>query len=172
MSLVDYQERETVQFFDVRLNLLPEIVAPLDGAELVPIAPAPTIEQIRQLEDVLRAGPTLDMSDMTSHHFAEGLYGRELFIPAGTVLTGKMHKRGQLNVLAQGDITVWTEQGMKRLQAPAVIPSGAGIKRVGYAHTDCVWITIHATHETDLVKLEEQLIEPEPVRAIESQGEG
>ena len=138
----------------------PKEVAPVELPKM------PTLEQIRALEDVLFAGPTIDMDQHTSHHFADGLYGRELFIPAGTIITGKMHKGRHLNVLAKGDITVWTEQGMKRLQAPAVIVSEPGTKRVGYAHTDTVWITVHASEETDLGALEAELIEPEPMRQL------
>ena len=147
-------------FYDLDINLTPA------RTDMVPLPNIPTLEQIRQLEDLLWQGPTLDVDEITTHHFSEGLYGREIRIPAGTILTGKMHRQGQINVLAQGDITVWTEQGMKRLQAPAVIVSGPGCKRVGYAHSDVVWITVLASEETDLVRLEQQLIEPEPVRQI------
>lgn len=149
--------------YDVTLTLSPPDTA---GTALAALPNVPTLAMIHRLEDALFAGPTIDMDALTSHHFADGLYGRELFIPAGTVLTGKMHKGRHLNVLAKGDITVWTEQGMKRLQAPAVIVSEAGTKRVGYAHTDTVWITVHASEETDLARLEEQLIEPEPARRL------
>ena len=126
----------------------------------------PTIEQIWRLEDAIAAtGECFDVEDRTTHHFAEGLYGRELFIRAGEVLTGKMHKHGQINILAQGSIEVWTEGGMKRLDAPCVIASPPGTKRVGYAYTDVVWVTVSATQETDLAALELQLIEPEgPLR--------
>jgi hypothetical protein len=44
------------------------------------------------------------------------------------------------------------------LEASTVIKSKPGIKRVGYAHEDTVWITVHPTDETDLDKLEENLI--------------
>jgi hypothetical protein len=94
----------------------------------------------------------------THHHFAPGQYARELHIPQGMLLTGKIHKHAHLNIISKGDITVWTEDGMKRIKAPATIVSKPGMKRVGYAHEDTVWTTIHATNETDLVKLEEELI--------------
>lgn len=126
----------------------------------------PTLAQIWRLEDAIAAsGAAMDTDALTQHHFAEGLYARELLIPAGTVLTGKMHKHGQINVLAQGSIEVWTEEGMKRLEAPCIIASPPGTKRVGYAYTDVVWVTVSATEETDLEALEAQLIEPEgPLR--------
>lgn len=128
------------------------------SAELVELTHVPTREQIVRLEDQLRAMPQVEI--ITTHHFANGLYAREIFIPAGTLLTGKVHKTEHFNIVSLGDITVWTEHGMRRVQAPFSMVSKPGTKRVGYAHTDTVWTTIHATNETDLDKLEAELIEP------------
>ena len=94
----------------------------------------------------------------TTHHFAKGIYAREILIKAGTLLTGKIHKTEHLNIVSKGSITVWTEDGMKRVDAPFTMVSRPGTKRVGYAHEDTVWTTIHATDETDLEKLEAELI--------------
>jgi hypothetical protein len=115
-------------------------------------------EQIVMLENFMREQPQVDISPV--HHFADGIYAREITIPAGTLLTGKVHKTEHLNIVSKGDITVWTEHGMKRVQAPFTMVSKPGTKRVGYAHEDTVWTTIHATKETDLDKLEAELIEP------------
>lgn len=93
-----------------------------------------------------------------THHFSTGIYAREIFIPKGTTLTGKIHRTEHLNIISQGDISVMTEHGIKRLKAPCTIVSKPGTKRVGYAHEDTVWTTIHGTNETDLVRLEEELI--------------
>jgi len=106
----------------------------------------------------------------TTHHFAPGIYAREIFIPKGTILTGKIHRLGHLNVLSLGDISVMTEHGIRRLIAPCTILSSAGIKRVGYAHEDSIWTTFHAnpTDEQDLEKLESHFIVPS-FDALESQ---
>jgi hypothetical protein len=92
----------------------------------------------------------------TTHHFAPGVYMREVFIPKDTVVTGAIHKTEHLNILSQGEISVWTEDGLKRIKASSVIPSKPGIKRAGYAHEDSVWITIchNPTNENDTEKLE------------------
>ena len=119
----------------------------------------PTREQILALEGEMRKLPQMDLPPV--HHFAKGIYARELRIPAGTLLTGKVHRTEHLNILSAGEITVWTEDGMKRVSAPFTIVSRPGTKRVGFAHTDCVWTTIHGTEETDLERLEAELIEPE-----------
>lgn len=92
------------------------------------------------------------------HNFSKGLYARELHIPAGTLLVGKIHKFKNLNILSQGDISILTEDGPKRIKAPYTVVSEPGAKRVGFAHTDCVWTTIHATEETDVDKIENEVI--------------
>lgn len=113
-------------------------------------------EKLARLEAALFAGNPVDLP--VKHHFSRGVYARELFIPKGTVLVGKIHKYSQINIVNLGDISVLTEDGVKRVKAGATIVSPAGIKRAGYAHEDTVWTTIHGTHETDLDKLEDELI--------------
>jgi quercetin dioxygenase-like cupin family protein len=114
--------------------------------------------KILALEAVMMEMKEHQVVFQVTHHFAPGVYMRELFIPKGTTLTGKIHKTEHLNILSQGDLTVWTEEGMKRLKASSVILSKPGIKRAGYAHEDSIWITVHPTDERDLEKLEELLI--------------
>ena len=92
------------------------------------------------------------------HYFAKGLYAREIFIPKGTLLTGKIHRTEHLNIISKGDISVVTEEGTKRITAPFTMIAKPGTKRVGYAHEDTVWTTVHATDETDLEKIELELI--------------
>ena len=123
----------------------------------------PSYDQIKALECEIAKLPPAETVE--SHHFANGIYGRELFIPAGTVLTGKIHKHSTLNVLIEGRITVTTPSGIQTIEAPAVFVSPPGCKKVGYAHTDCRWLNVHPTEETDLAKIESQFIEPEELPA-------
>lgn len=123
-----------------------------------PRSPAEMRNLIMDLEQKMFQMKDRIVEIKTTHHFAPGVYMREIFIPAGVTLTGKIHKTEHLNILSKGRLTVWTEDGMKTLEASTVIKSKPGIKRVGYAHEDTVWITVHPTDETDLEKLEENLI--------------
>ena len=94
-----------------------------------------------------------------THKFADGVYVREIFIPKGMLVVGKLHKHSHPNFLLKGDVTVITEgKGKERLKAPLSIISEAGTKRVVYAHEDTVWVTVHVTEETDLVKIEDHVI--------------
>lgn len=117
-------------------------------------------ENILKLEAVMLEMKEHHVEFKTTHHFAPGIYMRELFIPKGVTLTGKIHKTEHLNILSQGTLQVWTEDGIKTLTASTVIKSQPGSKRAGFAHEDCVWITVHHNpeNESDITKLEDILV--------------
>jgi len=94
----------------------------------------------------------------TSHTFCDGLYARQIEIPAGTVLTGKIHLREHLNFILKGEIAVFTEHGEQRIKAPAMIVSQPGTKRAGYAVEDTTWCTVHASVSKDVAAVEEELV--------------
>ena len=93
------------------------------------------------------------------HHFANGLYAREMEMPAGALLTGAVHKTSHFCILSKGRVLVTGEDGELDLTAPAIIVSEPGTKRAMYAIEDSVWTNVHATNETDLDKLVEELTE-------------
>lgn len=86
-------------------------------------------------------------------HFAPGIAAREMFIPAGTILTGAVHKTEHLNIISAGRILVTTDEGPREIVAPHTMTSLPGTKRAGVAMEDTVWTTIHATDERDPDKL-------------------
>lgn len=93
-----------------------------------------------------------------THAFAPGAYGRQIFIPKETLVVGKIHKHAHLNFLMKGVVSVATEEGPVRLEAPLMMVSKAGTKRVVYTHEDTVWATVHLTESTDLAQIEEEII--------------
>lgn len=117
---------------------------------------APTRAQIEHLEAVIATAPQVELPLI--HGFGPGFYARSMMIPAGTVLTGKVHATEHIFMLTKGDISITTAEGVKRVQAPyqAICPPGS--KRAGYAHTDCVCVNIHITEQQDLAALEAELI--------------
>jgi len=131
-------------------------------------APAPATDaiitdahaRVDLLESAMRSClPSVELE--TVHHFAPGVYARELRIDAGILLTGKIHRTRHLNIVSKGRIAVWSEAtGPMIVEAPAAFVSDPGTRRVGFAYEDTVWTTIHPTDETDLTRLEELLIEP------------
>ena len=115
-------------------------------------------EQIEQAEQALLTFPQVVLE--TWHHFADGLVARTIMIPAGTVLTGAVHKAEHLNVCF-GDIEVMTDAGMQRLTGYHVIPSLPGTKRIGRTYGDTLWTTVHLNpgNERDIAKLEDALVD-------------
>jgi len=113
-------------------------------------------DKIFTLEAMMKKQPQLELKVID--HFSYGVYARELHIPAGTLLTGEIHKLENLNILSEGCISVMTEDGVKRVQAPFTIVSPPGTKRIAFAHTDCVWTTVHGTFEKDIDKIKEFFI--------------
>lgn len=117
-------------------------------------------EKVLRLEEAMRHLPQVEAP--VTHHFSQGIYMRELLIPKHTILTGKIHRHAHLNVILRGDISVLTEHGIRRLVGPCTLQSAPGIKRVGFAHEETVWMTIHPNpdDERDMDKLEDRYIAP------------
>jgi len=85
-----------------------------------------------------------------NHRFSGGIYAREITIPKGTLLTGRIHKFDHFDIMLSGDVSVSTDTGeVKRLTGLNIMEGKAGKKRAGYAHEDTHWITFHCAEERD-----------------------
>ena len=92
------------------------------------------------------------------HYHLDGMYVRRIFMPAGFILTSKIHKKTHPYFILEGEVEVLTENGMQRIKGPYFGITQAGTKRVILTHTDTTWFTCHATEETDLKKIEDEII--------------
>lgn len=128
----------------------------------------PTLEQIQALESVMRDMPQVEIP--VTHHFAPGLYAREITIPAGVCVVGKLHRHTHLIQLVKGEVEIRTDAGMQRLVGPAMWSSQAGTKRAILAIEDATLITFHVTNETDMEAIEADVIEPEVDALAGAQG--
>lgn len=115
-------------------------------------------EKIHQLEVMVNSVPAqAKFKIKTTHRFIKGVYCREVFVPAGTILIGKINKSENMSIMSAGDVLVATEYGVKRIKAPFTAVSKPGIKRVGYVAEDMVWTSVIRTDETDVEKLNDIL---------------
>ena len=118
------------------------------------------IDTVRDVQQQLSESP--DQIDVpVQHHFAPGVYMRQMDAAAGTLVVSKMHRTEHMNILLKVSLTVATEDGIQLMTAPCVLKSMPGTKRIGYFHEDSSWITIHPTSDTDLEKIEQQVIVPD-----------
>ena len=84
------------------------------------------------------------------HHFGPGIYVREVFMPAGTLVVGHCHKLAHLNVFLSGSLALLDDAGgFKVLHAPFLFVSPPG-RKMAWTITDCVWQNVVATEETDI----------------------
>lgn len=117
------------------------------------------IEQLRILGIPHTPGCTDDVCPI-KHHSAPGLYAREILIPAGVLIIGKIHRHAHINLISKGRVWVVTEFGKEELIAPVTFVSQPGTKRAVVAQEDTIWTTFHPTEETDLEKIEAHVIAP------------
>jgi len=112
------------------------------------------------LEQILMNGEMVEVP--VEHEFAEGMYFRKILIKKGISLTGRIHKQNDLQIVFYGDISILTENGLKRFTGPNSMTAKAGIKPFALAHEDTLFGTVHHTHLTDLAEIERELFEDEP----------
>ena len=116
-------------------------------------------DQIQNLQDIFLAYDQVDCPLV--HHFAPGVYAREIRVPAGTIVIGKIHIHAHLNIISKGSGFVATETGREYFNAPYTFTSQVGTKRAVHAITDVIWTTIHLTEKTDLAEIEAEIIAPD-----------
>lgn len=113
-------------------------------------------EEIQRAEDALLSMPQPDLR--SSSYFAEGLYAKDLLIPAGVAVTGKIHLKEHLVIIAYGDVTVTDDSGSRRLTGYQTIVGTPGSKRAVLAHADTMWIAIHASDAKTAEEAENTLV--------------
>lgn len=97
------------------------------------------------------------------HRILNGVYMRELTMPAGTIIVGKRHAREHYVTVLSGFCTVVTERGWEDIVGPCTFKSPAGEKRVFFVHEDTTLITTHRTDAKTLEEIEAELILPEAI---------
>ena len=96
-----------------------------------------------------------------NHRFTEGLYVREIFMPAGSLITSKIHKTQHQYFVLKGAVSVWIDGGEEHyIEAPYIGVTEPGTRRVLYVWEDCIWTTAHPNPDNeDLEQIEERIIE-------------
>ncbi len=94
------------------------------------------------------------------HHFAPGIYMRELHIPAGVYTTGKIHKTTHWGILLKGVRQMAGECGVEIIRAPYKTKIEQGTKAAFYTLEDSIWMTVHPNPDniTEIIKLENHFV--------------
>jgi mannose-6-phosphate isomerase-like protein (cupin superfamily) len=122
--------------------LNPEMMNLLDGVEAQLIASFPPVEC------------------PVTHRFVPGLYCREIFMPAGTVVTSKIHKTQHFYIILEGSGIIHLNGKAEPYEASGKIcVTEPGTRRAIAVLTDTRWATFHVHDSQDLGEIENDIIE-------------
>jgi hypothetical protein len=112
---------------------------------------------------------------LTTHRFTDGMYIREIFMPAGSLITSKIHKTEHPYIVSYGKVAVSIDgDDWDEIIAPYTGITKPGTRRVLYILEDCIWTTFHRVDDMkseyndlnddekeNIVKeIEEKILEP------------
>jgi hypothetical protein len=112
---------------------------------------------------------------LTTHKFTDGMYIREIFMPAGSLITSKIHKTEHPYIVSYGKAAVSIDgDDWDEITAPYTGITIPGTRRVLYIIEDCIWTTFHRVDgmkseynnldneekEKIVEKIEENILEP------------
>lgn len=118
----------------------------------------PTEAQLDSLAERLKQYQEVELPPV--HRFSEGVYIRELEIPAGCVVVGCTHKHEHQVMLIEGACRINTDNGMEDIVAPHIWTSKANDRRALYTYEHCTFITVHNNPDNcrDIEELESRIV--------------
>ena len=126
--------------------------------EIFKLLDSPTVERIQAFQKAHAQLPQIEVP--VDHLFAEGLYGRPMYLRAGESVVGAKHGKEHLCIVV-GHCIVVDGQSRRELVGWNAFVSHPGAKRAIVAIEDTVWMTVHATTLTDVAEIEKAVLLPE-----------
>ena len=113
-------------------------------------------EVIDVVENIIANQPQVECP--LTHRFTPNMYIREVFIPAGTIVTSEIHKKEHPYVVSMGIITLWDgEGGELTISAPYTGITKENTRRVALVHKDCIFTTFHVTDAKTIEEAENDI---------------
>jgi len=131
--------------------ITPELAASIELAARS--IPNPHIERLERLQSAIESEPQVDCP--IRHHFAPGIYAREMNIRQGTAVVGAVHRTRNMISVSKGRLIVASEQGPREVCAGETFICEPGQKNAVLAMEDSRWTNYHHNpdDETDLAVL-------------------
>jgi len=113
------------------------------------------IAKINAIESALLEMPQAECP--VRHIFGDGIYIREVTLPAGVAAVGHHQNFEQMNTMLRGVVTMINDDGtttfLDATKSPISFMAKAG-RKIGYIHETVIWHNIYKTDEKDVEKLE------------------
>ena len=126
-------------------------------------------ERIKHFENAIKQMDQVEHLTELKHAFLDGAYFRQISIPAGVALTGKIHSGSTINMLTKGKFAIVTEFDEQIIEAPFMYISEPGTKKACYTLEDCIFINCHTTWKTDLKEIEAEVTTDEHTEPVEKE---
>lgn len=106
-------------------------------------------KSLDEIENDLLKRPQLEDSDYSlKEYYSGGMYCRQITIPAGALITGRVYKFDHVEIMLSGDITIISADGSETFYTGNnVIEAKAGKRQAGFAHSETTWLTINPVPE-------------------------
>jgi hypothetical protein len=92
-----------------------------------------------------------------NHYFKDGMYCRETFTHADTMLVGATHTKASFNILTEGEVVISDGETEVKLKAPQIFISEPGSKKIAYCITDTIMVNVFRTSATSVEEAEKEL---------------
>ena len=138
------------------------------------ISPEDAMHLVDRVEEVLVNSGATVLEFPVIHRFTPGMYIREIFMPAGSLLTSKIHNTEHPYVISKGKVSVWTgSEGVVTLESPHTGITKPGTRRVLFIHEDTTWVTFHVNPDDceDVEAIGARILTPHTNPKIESHKE-
>ena len=118
---------------------------------------------IGEIELTIHDGTSEEGDDQAEHFFAEGVYGRGLWIPAGSLVIGRTHVQSRICVVAAGRCRWFDEYNPepREVLAPWVGEFNPGSKTAVLALEPTYWLAFVGTQLTDPFEVLDTLSDPD-----------
>ena len=99
-----------------------------------------------------------DADPGVEHFFSDGMYAKRMHLPKGFRAYSHSHVYSHLSILAKGRARVSTDAGERVYDEGSCIEIKAGVAHEIEALEDVTWFCVHATEETDALRIDQVLI--------------
>ena len=85
------------------------------------------------------------LEDISTNYGGAGVLVKQVLIERGMQVVQHKHRYAHLSILQYGHVTISTDQWTRQMHGPDSIVIEAGINHMVIAHTDSMWLCVHAT---------------------------
>lgn len=89
------------------------------------------------------------LEDISINHHGAGIGAKQVLLKAGMQVVQHKHRYAHLSILIYGRVQVSTDEWSKDLEGPVSIVIEANINHMVIAHTDALWLCVHATEDME-----------------------